>query len=108
MKIFKGRVVSTKLAKTAAVEVERVVVHPIYRKRFKRVRKFQVHDEIGVAVGQTVEFVASRPYSHQKKWIITKVVESKGKMPPKASPIVKKAESKAKKSVRKEIRKEAK
>ncbi|MBI3397458.1 30S ribosomal protein S17 [Candidatus Woesebacteria bacterium] len=109
MKIFKGKVVSTKLAKTATVEVERIVVHPIYRKRFKRVRKFPVHDEIGVTVGQIVEFVASRPYSSQKKWKITKVVDGKGKVPSAKTGLSdKKIKETVTKAVRKEKRKEAK
>ena len=39
MKIFTGKVISTKNAKTAKVAVERVLAHPIYKKRLKRVKK---------------------------------------------------------------------
>lgn len=70
MKIFTGHVISTKMAKTATVSVERVVVHPKYNKRYKRDRKFQVHDEVGVKVGDVVKFTACKPYSKTKKWII--------------------------------------
>lgn len=77
MKIFSGKVIATKTAKTAVVSVERVVIHPLYKKRFRRDKKYQVHDEIGVTVGQLVEFAASRPYSKTKKWKILKVVEAK-------------------------------
>lgn len=79
MKIFKGKVISTKMAKTATVAVERMVVHPIYKKRFRRVRKYHVHDEIGTKVGDTVKFVAAKPESKLKKWKITKVVGAKAK-----------------------------
>jgi small subunit ribosomal protein S17 len=72
MKIFTGKVIATKMAKTATVEVERIVPHPVYQKRLKRVRKYQVHDEVGVTVGQTVQFVASKPISKTKKWRIVK------------------------------------
>ena len=72
MKIFNGRVISTKNLKTAVVEVERVVTHPIYGKKMKRQRKYQVHDEIGVKVGDNVKFVETRPISKQKKWRIIK------------------------------------
>ena len=75
MKIFTGRVISTKMAKTATVAVERIVKHPLYKKRLKRVKKYQVHDEIGAKLGQTVKFVASRPYSKLKKWKIIEVVK---------------------------------
>ena len=36
MKIFTGQVISTKMSKTATVAVERIVVHPMYKKRLKR------------------------------------------------------------------------
>jgi small subunit ribosomal protein S17 len=79
MKIFIGKVIGTKTAKTATVAVERVVIHPLYKKRFKRFTKFQVHDELGVKVGDRVKFADSRPYSKSKKWKITEVVKEKGK-----------------------------
>lgn len=77
MKIFAGRVVSTKMAKTAKVAVESVVVNTLYKKRFKRVKNYLVHDEIGANVGQTVRFVASKPYSKLKKWKIVELVSTK-------------------------------
>ncbi|MGA2910361.1 MAG: 30S ribosomal protein S17 [Candidatus Microgenomates bacterium] len=79
MKIFVGKVVGTKMAKTATVAVERVVIHPLYKKRFKRFTKFQVHDELGVKLGDRVKFADSKPYSKTIKWIITEVVKEKGK-----------------------------
>jgi small subunit ribosomal protein S17 len=79
MKIFTGHVIATKTAKTAVVVVDRVVQHPLYKKRFRRDRKYQVHDEIGVKVGDMVQFAASKPYSKTKKWKILKVeAEKKG------------------------------
>lgn len=72
MKIFTGKVISTKMAKTATVEVERNIAHPVYGKRMKRTKKYQVHDELGVKVGDTVHFVACRPVSKLKKWKIIK------------------------------------
>lgn len=77
MKIFIGKVIGTKMAKTAVVSVERVVIHPLYKKRFKRDRKYQVHDELGVTVGNMVKFTASRPYSKTKKWKVLEVVGGK-------------------------------
>jgi small subunit ribosomal protein S17 len=74
MKIFKGKVISTKMQNTATVAVESVIVHPLYKKRFKRDKKYQVHDEIGVNVGDVVSFTASKPYSRTKKWKIIKNV----------------------------------
>lgn len=77
MKIFTGKVVSTKMAKTATVDVEHIVIHPLYKKRQTRVKKYQVQDELGAKEGQTVKFVASKPYSKTKKWKITEIVEKK-------------------------------
>jgi len=79
MKIFTGKVISTKAAKTAVVAVERIVVHPLYGKRFKRLKNYQVHDETGVKEGEIVKFIASRPYSKTKKWKIVEKVKTKGK-----------------------------
>ncbi len=99
MKIFTGTVLNTNTAKTAVVSVQRIVVHPLYKKRFKRDRKYQVHDELGVASGQIVKFTASKPYSKTKKWKILEVVgvkkaELKVKIAtPKIKPIKKSATS---------------
>lgn len=80
MKIFTGKVISTKMAKTATISVERVVTHPLYGKKMKKQRKYQVHDEIGVQVGDIVSFVGSKPYSKTKRWkIYIEEAETKGK-----------------------------
>lgn len=70
MKILTGKVIAKKMAKTATVAVAKMVVHPLYKKRFKKVKKYHVHDEVGVKKGQLVKFVACRPYSKLKKWKI--------------------------------------
>lgn len=78
MKIFSGKVVAKKMQNTATVEVVRTVVHPMYKKRYRKVKKYHVHDETDVQVGQRVKFVACRPYSKIKKWKIVEVVDKKG------------------------------
>lgn len=75
MKIFTGKVVSTKMAKTATIAVERVIIHPLYKKRSRRDTKFQVHDEIGVKVGDVVKFSDCKPVSKMKRWKITEVIK---------------------------------
>ncbi|MBU0569634.1 30S ribosomal protein S17 [Patescibacteria group bacterium] len=70
MKIFTGKVISKKMEKTATVAVERTVVHPVYKKRMRRMKKYHVHDIFGTKVGQIVQFVASKPYSKTKRWKI--------------------------------------
>lgn len=96
MKIFTGKVVSTKMAKTATVVVTRFVSHSVYNKGIKRSRKYQVHDEYGVKVGDRVKFVASKPYSKSKKWAILK--DDKVAKKDVAKPAAKKKVTKTKKT----------
>lgn len=79
MKIFTGLVKSTKMDKTATVELTRIIAHPLYGKRLKRIKKYQVHDEMGAKMGQTVRFVATKPYSKSKKWKIIEIVDESKK-----------------------------
>lgn len=74
MKVFTGIVTSTKNAKTARVSVIRTVTHPVYKKQIKRTKNYLVHDEMGTEVGQTVRFIASKPYSKLKKWALVEIV----------------------------------
>lgn len=73
MKIFSGKVIAKKMQNTATVEVVRTVVHPMYKKRYRKMKKYHVHDDVDVKVGQIVKFVACRPYSKIKKW---KIIEA--------------------------------
>ena len=74
MKQFIGTVISTKMEKTAVVLKERLWKHPIYKKRVKRSKKYLVHDEIGVKVGDKVRFVETKPISKRKVWKIVEVL----------------------------------
>jgi small subunit ribosomal protein S17 len=80
MKILTGKVISLKQAKTATVSVESVKIHPIYKKRFKRSKKYHVQDETGVKIGEIVKFGDCKPISKSKKWKIVEVVKEKGKI----------------------------
>lgn len=75
MKVFIGKVISVPSDKTAKVAVERVVLHPIYKKRLKRIKKYLVHDEFGVKEGDNVKFITCKPMSKLKKWKITEVIK---------------------------------
>lgn len=68
MKIFKGKIISIKMSKTITVEVERFLAHRIYKKRFKRNKKYQVHSEIEHKVGDVVKFLECSPISKTKRW----------------------------------------
>jgi small subunit ribosomal protein S17 len=75
MKTLMGRVTSTKMDKTVTVEVVRVKVHPVYKKRTRVKKKFHAHDEIGVKEGDRVKIQESRPMSKTKRWKITEVIK---------------------------------
>jgi len=75
MKTFVGKVLSKKMAKTAVVEVRSYKVHPLYKKRLLRAKKYHVHDEQDSQVGDEVKFVPCRPYSKTKKFKVLKVLK---------------------------------
>ncbi len=100
MKIFNGEVVGVKALKTAAVRVERTYTHPVYGKRLKRSRKFQVDNELGAIVGQKVRFVACRPISKTKKWKIIEIVGTGAKALDQSRPFTPKVEETKKTVVR--------
>jgi small subunit ribosomal protein S17 len=97
MKIFTGVVTSTKNTKTARVAVTRTVAHSVYKKQVKRTKNYLVHDEIGSEVGQTVRFIASKPFSKMKKWALVEIVGVKKEAKEETKKEVKKIASKAKK-----------
>jgi len=71
-----GRVVSNKMNKTIAVEVERLVKHPRYGKYIRRTTKLLAHDETNQSrEGDTVTIAECRPLSRSKSWRLVAVVE---------------------------------
>jgi small subunit ribosomal protein S17 len=69
-----GKVVSTKMQKTIAVEIERLVRHGMYGKFIRRTTKLLAHDEEGKAKeGDTVIIVPCRPMSRHKSWKVSSV-----------------------------------
>lgn len=77
MKPIRGEVVSVKMAKAAIVAVRQTKIHPLYKKRITRLRKFHVHDELGTKPGDRVEFLPVRPISKTKKWAVIKILGKK-------------------------------
>lgn len=69
-----GRVVSTKMAKTAVVLVESKKTHPLYGKTFAWTKRYLVDDPVGVNDGDIVIFNKVRPISKLKHWQIAKVL----------------------------------
>jgi len=71
-----GRVVSNKMQKTIAVEIERLVKHPTYGKYVRRTTKLLAHDESGASrEGDLVTIEPCRPMSRRKSWRLLAVVE---------------------------------
>ncbi len=72
---FIGIVVSTGMNKTAVVKVDTKKLHPKYKKQYLVSKKYQVHDEKGLAkVGETVHFVECRPLSKNKRWRLIEIL----------------------------------
>lgn len=75
-KIFQGKVTSDQMDKTIVVEVNRIKVHPLYKKRYRVSRKYKVHDEKNEAkVGDKVNFEECRPLSKDKKWRLVEIIK---------------------------------
>ena len=71
-----GRVVSNKMQKTIAVEIERLVRHPEYGKFIRRTTKLLAHDENGESrEGDLVSITPCRPLSRRKSWRLVAVLE---------------------------------
>ena len=71
-----GIVISDKMDKTAVVEVERLVMDPLYGKYLKRRSRFMAHDEKNECkVGDRVRIEESRPLSRHKRWVVKDVLE---------------------------------
>jgi small subunit ribosomal protein S17 len=71
-----GRVVSNKMKKTIAVEIERLIRHPTYGKYIRRTTKLLAHDEEGASQeGDVVTITPCRPVSRRKSWRLLEVVE---------------------------------
>ncbi len=74
-KVRQGVVISTKMNKTIVVLVERKVRHPLYRKYFKKSKKFIAHDEHETAApGDLVQIMETRPLSKTKRWRLMEIV----------------------------------
>ena len=71
-----GRVVSDRMQKTVAVEVERLIRHPTYGKYIRRTTKLLAHDENGASQeGDLVTIIPCRPMSRRKSWRLLEIVE---------------------------------
>ena len=68
-RVMQGVVVSDKMDKTVIVNVERRVMHPIYKKFIRKSKKYAAHDETNaVKIGDEVKIRECKPISKRKTW----------------------------------------
>jgi small subunit ribosomal protein S17 len=74
-----GTVSSDKMQKTVIVRVDRLVLHPKYRRYVRRTSKFMAHDDLGATAGDRVRIVETRPLSANKRWRVVEIVQKAAK-----------------------------
>lgn len=75
-KTLVGVVFSDKMDKTVGVMVNRVVLHPIYKKYIRKKKKVKAHDEKNECrIGDKVLLIETRPLSKEKRWRVKEIVE---------------------------------
>lgn len=66
---------SNKMKDTVVVEVERLVSHPIYRKRIRRTNRLHAHDEMSSGRGDIVKIVETKPYAKTVTWKVIEIIK---------------------------------
>ena len=75
-KIREGIVISDKMDKSIIVLEEKSFLHPIYKKRVKRSKKYVAHDEKRSSkIGDVVKIRETKPLSKTKRWELIEVVK---------------------------------
>lgn len=74
-----GVVTSDKMMKTVVVRVDRLILHPRYRRYVRRKKQFMAHDELGATTGDKVRIVETRPLSARKRWRVIEIVQKAAK-----------------------------
>lgn len=75
-KTLVGIVISDKMDKTVVVMVNRLVLHPVYKKYIRKRKKVKAHDEKNECrIGDKVLLIESRPLSREKRWRVKEILE---------------------------------
>ncbi|MGB9629237.1 MAG: 30S ribosomal protein S17 [Thermodesulfobacteriota bacterium] len=75
-KTLTGLVISDKMDKTVVVLVNRLVLHPTYKKYIRKKKKVKAHDEKNECrVGDRVQLIETRPLSREKRWRVKQILE---------------------------------
>ena len=70
------KVISSKGDKTLTVAVDRVKMHPLYKKRYTVTKKYYAHDEDNIAnEWDIIKIRETRPMSKTKRWLFVEVIE---------------------------------
>ena len=77
MRTKKGIVTSAKMQKTVTVTVNRLVMHPKYRKRYPMSKKFlEDTGDLTIKEGDTVLIGETRPISKNKHFRVLEILQS--------------------------------
>jgi small subunit ribosomal protein S17 len=75
-KTLTGVVSSDKMDKTIVVMVNRLVLHPMYKKYIRKRTKVKAHDDKNECrAGDKVLLVETRPLSRSKRWRVKQILE---------------------------------
>ena len=74
-KTLRGVVWSDKMEKTVIVMVNRLVLHPVYKKYIRKRKKVKAHDEKNECrIGDKVLLIETRPLSKEKRWRVKEIL----------------------------------
>jgi small subunit ribosomal protein S17 len=74
-KTLTGVVWSDKMNKTVIVMVNRLVLHPVYKKYIRKKKKVKAHDEKNECrIGDKVLLTETRPLSKEKRWRVKEIL----------------------------------
>lgn len=68
-----GTVTSNKMKGVVAVKVEQIKIHPLYKKRLRRSKKFLAQTNEALNIGDVVEIKETRPLSRRVRFAVTNV-----------------------------------
>ena len=72
-----GTVVSNKMDKTIVVAVESLKKHRIYKRTYRRTKRFYAHDAENTSqVGDLVRIEETRPLSKMKRWRLVEILKT--------------------------------
>lgn len=76
-----GVVLSNRMQKTVIVQVQRIFMHPLYKKEVRIGKKYYAHDEKNECeIGDVVRIMETRPLSKLKKWRVVEVIKKAKKI----------------------------